>query len=56
MPKDSDPSLLVDEGKPRGVLVEFSYKDDNLIIAQKTSRESRKIALSVYQSFVKARE
>jgi hypothetical protein len=53
IPKDGDPPLLVDVDEPRKVLVEFSYEDDNPIVALKTSRESREIALSVYRSFGK---
>jgi hypothetical protein len=53
MSKDGDPPLLVDEDEPQRVLVEFSYEDNNPIVVLKTSRESREIALLVYQSFVK---
>ena len=47
-PKDGNLPLLVHRNKPQRVLVKFSYEDVNLIIALKTSRESRKITLSVY--------
>ena len=46
-------SLLVRGNKPQRVLIEFSYEDNDPIVALKTSGESRKIALSVYRSFVK---
>jgi hypothetical protein len=51
--KDNNPPLLVNENKPQRVLVEFSYEDNNPIAVLKTSGESRKIALSVYRSFIK---
>jgi len=52
-PKDGHLSLLVRGNKPQRLLIEFSYEDNNPIVALKTSGESRKIALSVYRSFVK---
>jgi hypothetical protein len=49
VPKDGLLPLLSDRYKPRRVLVKFSYEDNNPIAALRTSRESRKAALSVYQ-------
>jgi hypothetical protein len=53
VPKDVHLSLLVRGNKPQRLLIEFSYEDNDPIVALKTSRESRMIALSVYRSFVK---
>jgi hypothetical protein len=52
VPKDGHLSLPVHGNKPQRVLVKFSYEDDNPIMALKTSRESRGIALSVYKCFI----
>jgi hypothetical protein len=53
VPKDGYLALLVRGNKLQRVLTEFSYEDNDPIVALKTSRESREIALSVYRSFVK---
>jgi hypothetical protein len=46
--KDNHLPLLVHRNKPQRAFIKFSYKNNNPIVALKTSGESRKTALSVY--------
>jgi hypothetical protein len=47
--------LLININEPRKVYIKFSYKDNNPLVALKTSRESYEIALLFYESFIKDR-